>query len=53
MGIGAVIKALANQRFPFLDDRVALAVIVVIMLMSFFLVLPKFKVYRKNWIEST
>ena len=48
MGIGAVIKALRTSVSLSWTIGVALAVIVVIMLMSFFLVLPKFKVLQEK-----
>ena len=48
MGIGAVIKALRTSVSLSWTVGVALAVIVVIMLMSFFLVLPKFKVLQEK-----
>ena len=48
MGIGAIIKALRTSVSLSWTVGVALAVIVVIMLMSFFLVLPKFKVLQEK-----
>ena len=47
MGIGAVIRHCRTSVF-FLDGRRRWRVIVVIMLMSFFLVLPKFKVLQEK-----
>lgn len=48
MGIGAVIKALRTSVSLSWTVGVALAVIIVIMLMCFFLVLPKFKVLQEK-----
>ncbi len=48
MGIGAVIKALQTSVSLSWTVGVALAVIVVIMLLSFFIILPKFKVLQEK-----
>ena len=48
MGIGAVVKALQTSVSLSWTVGVALAVIVVIMVMSFFLVLPRFKVLQEK-----
>ncbi len=48
MGIGAVIKALQTSVSLSWTVGVALVVIVVIMLLSFFIILPKFKVLQEK-----